>query len=417
MSGEKRNQITVKMNGKFWEQNPAKPKEAQREETSAAKAAGKRTPIPFPPEHLLKNGSDAWDRMMQLRGRAERETSREPAREPGVIVEEADRTVQVYEDSAFSRKPATRLFSSWTQGPVFRTMLTTGGAVAIGLLFGFLVLTVFSEKELSQSYRNLLNDTVQTLTAQSPSDAPAGGTDRPETDSPAAPTAGVPTDVEAQLPEVKMFVAQAGVFQPGASAQAATEPLDKLGIPHLLYEDTASRYMFAAAAPTRDAVLGFASSLKNRGLDVYVKEFTFPAYQGTVAVTAAAAPDGAKPDLNAFFADGIKLAQTLSAHSGQVIIASAQPSLTQVEAAAMKEQHRRFLEESRLVQAQAGGTPHVRQMINGINQAVDARDKMAEASAGKKTQSAESYAWQVQAGVLAYLENYAAWVQQAQKAK
>jgi len=44
-----------------------------------------------------------------------------------------------------------------------------------------------------------------------------------------------------------------------------------------------------------------------------------------------------------------------------------------------------------------------------------AREKMAEASAGKKIESAESYAWQVQAGVLEYLEGYASLLQQAQK--
>ncbi|MDF2682008.1 MAG: hypothetical protein K0R47_3198, partial [Brevibacillus sp.] len=61
------------------------------------------------------------------------------------------------------------------------------------------------------------------------------------------------------------------------------------------------------------------------------------------------------------------------------------------------------------------GSPYFSGMVNGINQAMDARDKMAEANTGKKTQSAESYAWQVQAGILGYLENYSAWVQQVQK--
>ncbi|KQL48803.1 hypothetical protein AN963_03120 [Brevibacillus choshinensis] len=415
MSGEKRNNVTVKMNGRFWDEkrDDAKSKESVKDE----KVPRKRTPIPFPTQPLVQNGNEAWDRLIQMRGRAERETSREP----GISLEETEHVEVDLGENVFSKKPATRLFSTMPKGPIMRTVVSTGGAIAIGLLFGFLVLTVFSEKELSQSYRNVLGDTVQTLTAQGPSEvsnqpAIAGpvlpGVDRPVADSPAT-TSGTPAKVNVQLPEVKMFVAQAGVFQPDTSAQAATEPLDKLSIPHLLYKDSAKQYMFAAAAPTRDAVLGFAANLKNKGVDVYVKEFSFPAYQGTVAVNAVAS-SSTQPDLQSFFANGVKLAQTLSAHSGQVIT-NAQPVLSQEEAAAMKEQHRQFLEKSRLVQSQAGGSPYFSGMVNGINQAMDARDKMAEANAGKKSQSAESYAWQVQAGILGYLENYAAWVQQAQK--
>ncbi|MED4585507.1 hypothetical protein P9578_22305 [Brevibacillus choshinensis] len=415
VSGEKRNNVTVKMNGRFWDEkrDDASNKESVKEE----KVPRKRTPIPFPTQPLVQNGNEAWDRLIQMRGRAERETSREP----GISLEEAEHVEVDQGENVFSKKPATRLFSTMPKGPIMRTVVSTGGAIAIGLLFGFLVLTVFSEKELSQSYRNVLGDTVQTLTAQGPSElsnqpAIAGpvlpGVDRPVADSPAT-TSGTQAKVNVQLPEVKMFVAQAGVFQPDTSAQAATEPLDKLSIPHLLFKDSVKQYMFAAAAPTRDAVLGFAANLKNKGVDVYVKEFSFPAYQGTVALNAVAS-SSTHPDLQSFFSNGVKLAQTLSAHSGQVIT-NAQPVLSQEEAAAMKEQHRQFLEESRLVQSQSGGSPYFSGMVNGINQAMDARDKMAEANAGKKAQSAESYAWQVQAGILGYLENYAAWVQQAQK--
>ncbi|MDF2680041.1 MAG: hypothetical protein K0R47_1231, partial [Brevibacillus sp.] len=308
VSGEKRNNVTVKMNGRFWDEkrDDASNKESVKEE----KVPRKRTPIPFPTQPIVQNGNEAWDRLIQMRGRAERETGREP----GILLEETGHVEEDLGENVFSKKPATRLLSTLPKGPIMRTLVSTGGAIAIGLLFGFLVLTVFSEKELSQSYRNVLGDTVQTLTAQGSSDLPASkqsaiagpvlpGVDRPVADSPVT-TSGTQTTVKVQLPEVKMFVAQAGVFQPDASAQAATEPLDKLSIPHLLYKDNAKQYMFAAAAPTRDAILGFAANLKNKGVDVYVKEFSFPAYQGTVAVTAAAS-SGTQPDLQAFFANGV----------------------------------------------------------------------------------------------------------------
>lgn len=418
VSGEKRNNVTVKMNGRFWDGK--RENENGNETRKDDKGAAKRKTIPFPSQPLVQKGNEAWDRMMQLRDKADRQTSREP----DVTLEDMGQIEVDMDESVFSKRPATRLFSGLSKGPFMRTVVSTGGAIAIGLLFGFLVLTVFAEKELSESYRNVLGDTVQTLTAQETSGRAGGtpaaiagpdlpGTDRPVADASATAAAGTQAEVKVVLPEMKMFVAQAGVFQPDTTAGAATAPLDKLNLPHFLYNDSAKQYMFAAAAPTRDAVLGFAASLKNKGVDVYVKEFAFPVYQGSVAVTTAAS-SGSQPDLQQFFDNGKNLAQTLSAHSGQVI-ANAQPVLPQEEAAAMKEQHRQFLEQSRLVSSQAGGSPYFSGMVAGINQAMAARDKMAEANAGKKSQSAESYAWQVQAGILGYLENYAAWVQQAQK--
>lgn len=415
MNGEKRNNVKVKMNGRFWDSS----NQTAKETIESPKEPRTRTKIPFPAQPIVQKGNEAWDRMMQLRATTERETAREP-----IVMLDEPAAEDTVEETVFSKRRATRVFSAWASGPIMRTVLTTGGAVAIGLLFGFLVLTVFSEKDLSESYRNVLGETVQTLTAQSqPTEGagqqqlPAAGPVLPggnrQVADPQPAAGGTQTDVNVQVPQIKMFVAQAGVFQPDTQPQAATEPLDKQGLPHLLYKDAAKQYVFAAAAPTRDAVLGFAASLKNKGIDVYVKEFSFPAYQGKVAVSGSSdAKD--HPDLNAFFAGGSKLVQTLSAHSGQVI-ANAQPVLSQEEAAAMKEQHRQFLERSRLVPMQGQAAAYFSGMVNGINQAMAARDKMAEANAGKKPQSAESYAWQVQAGILAYLENYASWIQEAQK--
>lgn len=415
VSGEKQNNVTVKMNGKFWEDKQESAKKPASSKEAAPRVRIQQPSLPFSGSN---NGDDAWNRMIQLRGKAERETSREP----GIVLDANEPQEELGEDRMFRSRSATRLFSSWPNGPFLRTVLTTGSAVVIGLVFGFLVLTVFSQEHLSQSYRSVLTDTVQTLTAQESAgeQLPIAGPVLPSgsgtaSDTPVTPAAGTQINAELQLPEVKMFVAQAGVFQPEASAQMAAQPLDKLGIPHLLYKDSTKQYMFAAAAPSRDAVLGFASRLKEKGVDVYVKEFAFPAYQGTVSV-AKPSEEAANPNVNAFFANGLALAQTLSAHSG-IVITSAQPALSQEEATAMKEKHRQFLEESRLVHVPDAWKPLFNGMVNGLNQAMAARDKMAEASAGKKSDSAESYAWQVQTGVLGYLENYANWVQQVQKAE
>ena len=420
MSGEKRNNVTVKMNGKFWEE--------KREDSTDKQIPKKELPprvriqapsISIPGPIHVKNGNDAMDRMKQLREMGEREAPRE-AEMPDFIEQHEEIHHEVLEEKRFGKTKVRQLFSYFPKGPVLQTVLTTGGAIAVGLLFGFLVLTVFTKEEFPESYRTVLEDTVQTLTAASPATdnqklagpvlpgeagSVGGATMAP------SPSAGNASEIPLQLPQINMFVAQAGVFQKDAAPDTVAQPLDKMGIPHLVYKDSAKQYMFAAAAPTRDAVLGFATSLKNKGMDVYVKEFAFPAFQGTLPV---AQTSGAAPDVSGFFSKGVKLIQTLSSHSG-LIITTGQLSSSPQETATLKEQHRQFLESSRLVQVPEAMKPQYTAMLNGIDQAMAAREKMAEASAGKKIESAESYAWQVQAGVLEYLEGYASLLQQAQK--
>ncbi|WP_289135274.1 hypothetical protein [uncultured Brevibacillus sp.] len=423
MSGEKRNNVTVKMNGKFWEEKREDSTDKQIPKELPPRVRIQAPPISIPGPIHVKKGNDAMDRMKQLRERGERETPRE-AQIPDFIEqhEEINQEIHhdVFEEKRFGKMKVSQLFSYFPKGPVLQTVLTTGGAIAVGLLFGFLVLTVFTKEEFSESYRTVLEDTVQTLTAASPAtddqklagpilpgEAGSVGGATPAT----SPSAGNASEIPLQLPQINMFVAQAGVFQKDAAPDALAQPLDKMGIPHLVYKDSAKQYMFAAAAPTRDAVLGFATSLKNKGMDVYVKEFAFPAFQGTLPV---APTSGAAPDVSGFFSKGVKLIQTLSSHSG-LIITTGQLSSSPQETATLKEQHRQFLESSRLVQVPEAMKKQYTAMVNGIDQAMAAREKMVEASAGKKIESAESYAWQVQAGVLEYLEGYANLLQQAQK--
>ncbi|MFF2529373.1 hypothetical protein ACFVS2_10775 [Brevibacillus sp. NPDC058079] len=426
MSGQNKNRVTVKMNGRFWdEKRDDIPKEASRKRTpkdDTPRVRFQAPPLSFT-DPFKEKGNEAWERMMQLRGAVAKETK------PNIEFDqttndsfESDYSFEDTEEKGYRSSPGSRLAALWPKGPFWRTTLTTGGAIAIGLLFGFLVLTVFSQKEFSESYGNILSETVQTLTA------PGAGTEQtagkngvagPALPNESQPTHETPTNgtvvgqkaIALQLPAVNMYVAQAGVFQPDASPQTAVEPLEKAGIPHLLYKDASKQYMFAAAAPTRDAVLGFAASLKNKGMDIYVKEFSFPAFEGSVPVGKAANASG-DPNVSAFFTHGVKLVQTLSAQSG-LIITTGQLSPTAKETAELKEIHRQFLEESRKMEAKDAWKPLLDGMVNGVNQALAARDKMAEASAGKKVESAESYAWQVQAGVLAFFESYSSWIQNA----
>ena len=408
MSGEKkRNQITLKVNGHFFE------REEKRMKLPGQEGSKPRLRIqgPSPAElEKLPKREDAWDRMQQLRASQESQPPQSP-----LFRDEGGK----YQDYEAERKPWSlsfqRFYRSFPKGPVVRTLLSTTGAVAIGLAFGFMVLSVFTQEQFSSTYQTVLQDTVETLTGPAASSLEEenrlAGPGSPEEKYPANPGErhGASITASLQLPQLHLFVAQTGVFQSDAPAQTAAEPLDQLGLPHLLYTDGEKQYLFAAAAPSRDAVLGFASLVKNRGMDVYVKEFAFPSYVGEVVVGKADKASDS-PDLSLFFQTGLELVNTLSDRSGMVV-SSAHPALPAEEAGEIKELHRKFLEQSRLLSVQAEWESSFQGMVNGVNQAVAAHDKMVEATAGKKTDSADSYAWQVQAGVLGYLEHYAKWVQ------
>jgi hypothetical protein len=403
VSGQPSKKVTVKLNGErldAWKQTT---RVAIGENQPPVDRVGV-PPRVTAPERGRGRVEDAWERLLQLRATAAQATKREPVNELVPPYREDDDEAQ--KGKHFS--PGRLL----PRGPVLKALLTTGGAVSIGLLFGFLVLTVFTQEQLSQSYQTVLNGTVQSLTAQDVGQkAPS-----PSQNGPVLPAsgeaAGTEETVSLELPEQRYFLAQAGAFQPDVPAGAAIEPLEKQGLPHMLYHGGDKQYLFAAAAPTRDEILGFASVLKAKGIEVYVKEMAFPEVKRNVSVKRAESATQ-HPDMNSFFLTGLQMARTLASQSSQVAN-SAQPVLPEKVGADLKEQHRRFLEESRAAQVPEDWQPLFTGMVNGLNQAVTAQEKMAEAVAGKKTDSAESYAWQVQAGVLAYLENYNKWVQLVQ---
>lgn len=400
MSGQNTNRVTVKLNGEKIE------KSAQAKGlTPPPMAATGKNEIPL--YHSGKEGGlreeDAFERLLQLRGTMSQSNRRE-AQSQGNTPSEA--LLDDGEEGSF------RFSRRWVKTPAMKNLLTAGGAVSIGLLFGFLVLTVFTQEQLSQSYRSVLAGTMQSLTAQelgqrNASDQVLYGPVQPTSQS-QADSNGKSGSI--QLPEQRFYMAQAGAFQLEASEEAAIAPFEKQGIPHLLYRGDDKQYVFAAAAPTRDGILGFASSLKAKGTEVYVKEITFPGLQKDVAVTPSTGTAQA-PDLNAFFLTGLEMVRTLAAQSAGAVTPSSAVSAGTADAAALKEKHRRFLEESRAVQTPEEWKPFFTGMVDGMNRAMTAQAKMQEAISGKKTAHAESYAWQVQAGILDYLENYAKWVQ------
>ncbi|UFJ39059.1 hypothetical protein LOK74_13335 [Brevibacillus humidisoli] len=298
-----------------------------------------------------------------------------------------------------------------------KMLIASASAVAIGLCFGFIVLSIFSDDKLSQSYRYVLDGTMQTLTA-APEDGQAEQAEANQMDAAGEKPDEAPVSQEGageplQLPELHAFMAQVGAFQDAASAEIAMESLEKQGYPQLLYAQDGQHYLFVAAAPSRDEILGIASVLKEKAIDVYVKEVTFPGFSGQLDIPEKkTAEDPAvleEQSLQSFFSTGAQLVDLLTEWSAQRLTQPGAASSAGEEETKLKELHLRFLEQNRLLQPvlpEEWKAP-ITEMVSGLNQAMTAFSKA-------NTANVQSYAWQVQDGVLLYIERYVSFLQKQQ---
>lgn len=459
MELKKPNQISIKLNGSVVQpkKETSNPKESRipfvpapvvhlSEEVSEKKHESKLQMLEetlISEENTTEESSTEEDALFRLNQLRSQDTSKRTSYEKpdefnyeGPIIDlEGDDDQQHY--SWYERLRTKRLptpkgikgsLPSFTQAPWFRVVASTVGAVALGLVFGFTVLMVFKEEQLSQSYKTVLGETLQIpgKTEQTGSidqtavTQPTGQdtTSQPETGQTELVQQPIQSEEMVQtvvtVPEQHFFLAQTGVFSDRASAEPAIEPLEKQGLPYFLYEIDGKHHLFVATAPTRDEILGIASFLKISKTEVYIKELTFPQMEREWELSQRLiAPDPSIPDSNkveVFFSNGFELSRSLSAYSSKVLNQSSnQQSITAEEETDLRDLHRRFLDESRAVLAgiPKSSQPQFKNMIDGLNQAVTAMT-------GLKTQNATPYAWQVQKGVFQFVENYVTWSKSSQ---
>ncbi|WP_232695612.1 sporulation protein [Brevibacillus daliensis] len=303
--------------------------------------------------------------------------------------------------------------------PLLRFLFTTIGAVSLGLLFGYMVLQVFLEDKNVQPTTSSLPVISPTVTVDSgnqteaPPTQPSTGNDqntqtmgKPSTQASTGNAGAVQSIV--QFPEMKFYMVQLGVFTNPEAAQPAIDMLNEDSLPHFLYQMEGKHHLLVALAPSRDAILGFADSVKQKQMDAYVKEILLPASQKQMELVPGSALEiGNSTDKGAvatFFKTGAELTQALASESGKVVNTDKQkitPLTAEVESK-LKSKHVQFLDQSRVALQSLPKEyhPYVNGMIDGMNQAITSMTQM-------KTVNAEPYAWQVQKGLMRYLDQYA----------
>ena len=261
---------------------------------------------------------------------------------------------------------------------VWKVAASIAGAVLTGLLFGTVVLSMFTS---DSGLPSTSSDTVQ----QNLTDHSAAQGEQAK-DSGSAP----PTAVSAEMPEQTFYLLQYGMFSTPERAKQAENELAAAGIA-AYHETLPENRVYAGISPNREQAKLLSSQLKNEGVELYVREVVFP---GAVTVPTL----GEAAVLQAFYETGGELAAELSQLSAALLGSTAAEAAGSERMNMVTTLHLQWTEALRQASAylgpEAGGLLHV--MEQNMNTAVTA---LAEYNKNR----AEGHLWEIQSGMLNYI--------------
>ncbi|WP_421380189.1 hypothetical protein ACOJQI_17285 [Bacillus salacetis] len=147
---------------------------------------------------------------------------------------------------------------------IARVIYTLVGAVAVSLIFGFIILNVITDGEQS----------IPAVQLQE-----AGDTNTDKADTPSASGGTI------ALEGMNASVLQGGVFSTADSANAMKATLETKGIPTMMIEMEGSQYLFVGTAGDLEGAKAMGKKLSAENVEVYAKDIVIPEkkYEGTKA--------------------------------------------------------------------------------------------------------------------------------------
>lgn len=274
----------------------------------------------------------------------------------------------------------TRRPSYW-----WKFALAITGALGTGILLGYAALS-FIGGGPAGSGKEAEGGAVKTgiVQGQNSAGGTAGAdiTGVPAEEGGEAAAAHLPVQVAAQ----SYYLLQYGVFSTPAGAEQAKQELLAAGLAAGLDPADGNR-VYAGMSPDREQAKLLSSSLKNQGIELYVRELALPAVQQVRYSGTAEAVDN-------YFTVSAKLLNELSSLSASLLSGAAGESST----AAVSDLHMQWLQAAKALEP--GLTPEEQSLAAGLTQSMS-QGIAALNEYGKN--KAEGLLWEVQEAMMSFL--------------
>lgn len=286
----------------------------------------------------------------------------------------------------------------WYRSPWFRMGMAVFSAAGLGVVLGFVVLSVFvngnlDSKAVLQNVNHNLHAPSEIQQEGQRAGQPEGQQKEIDMNSNSS-SAATPAPISLNIPEKTLYMVQAGVFSNPASAEPAVSFFHSKNWPIILTEGDAPR-LFAGVAGQQAEAAEIARYYKEQNVEIFVKEWKVP------GVNLALGEEQAKSaqQLKSFLLDGQALLEQISAANVRGLRDGMQ--VEQAEWSTFIEKHRRFLQAGRegLHSFPAEVQKLGEQMSNDMTRAITAME-------GYRKQPVVSYLWQAQQGLLSYIAGY-----------
>jgi stage II sporulation protein B len=286
--------------------------------------------------------------------------------------------------------------------PWLKIVASAVGAIATGALFGFLVLSLFSEDAANDTaswWKLGTNSTASTVEegGNPPLDSTKVLPATAAKDSTAAAGAGGAAATKelaaaaVSLPAATYSFVQSGVFSTAEGAETAITDLRKKGLAAASEKSTDKYYVYAGVALNRNEVLPISSSLQNHLPDVFIKEYSVPAVQKMKWAGKA----GSSPE--AYFVQGSKLASMIAGltalHLQGELAAPEEATMSSLRSA-----HQQWTQAA--VSAAEGMTAEHKTISDKMNTAINMAVRTMEEY---KKNPSEAYLWQAQGELIKYI--------------
>lgn len=164
--------------------------------------------------------------------------------------------------ASLSRKEKKKTRGSWYRHPLLQTMITILGAVGLGMLFGWFVLTTFVQQE----WGNLSSPLSETT-----SQRPVSPTEVKNEAMAKMPSLSMPS-----LPSKRFYMVQAGAFRDRGQAEAIVRKIQDRGRAAMIFDKGDAFYLMTGVAVDPQVAENLADHYRQLDWDIYVKVWDIP---------------------------------------------------------------------------------------------------------------------------------------------